>query len=315
MNIYLGILRINFCVQKGDSIVEVVYKEDEVILQDLKDFEPRHIFECGQCFRWNLEGDETYTGVAFGRILNVKKDGDLIIFDNTNEDDFNNIWTEYFDLNTDYSKIKNDLAKEDKVMENAIDFGYGIRILKQDPWETLISFIISARNAIPRIKKSVELLSQNFGDHLGEYRGKDYYSFPNARVISRLDEDQLKTCGVGYRAKYILNTAQKVVRENIDLDKLKDLNSRDCHEFMLGFSGVGPKVANCILFFAMGKVDSYPVDIWVKRVTEHFYFGGDTPNKEIEEFGRQKFGQYAGYAQQYLFYYARELGIGNSFKE
>lgn len=290
--------------------MEIITKDNKVVVKDLKDFEPKHTFECGQCFRWNLQEDGSYTGVAFGKILNVSKDGDSVTFNNTNIEDFNNIWIPYFDLDNDYGKIKEDLSKEDEVMKSAIDFGYGIRILQQEPWETLISFIISANNSILRIKKSVEALSKNFGEYLGQHRGRDYYSFPSAEVISKLTDEEIKSCGVGYRSKYILNTAKAVVDENISLEQLKGLNSEDCFNAMLKFSGVGPKVANCILVFAMGKVESCPVDVWVKRVMEYFYFHEDTPNKKIEQFARRKFGKYAGYAQQYLFYYARELGIG-----
>lgn len=290
--------------------MEILHKDNKVILKNMRDFEPKHIFECGQCFRWDLEDDGSYTGVAYGKILNVKKEDDRIIFNNTNIEDFNNIWTSYFDLNNDYGKIKEDLSKDDEIMKDATNFGYGIRILKQEPWETLISFIISANNAIPRIKKSVRLLSENFGEYLGQYDGKDHYSFPSPEAIYNLSEQELAACGVGYRSKYILNTARAVIDENISLEELKELNSEDCFDAMRRFSGVGPKVANCILVFAMGKVEAVPVDVWVKRVMEYFYFHKDTPNKKIEEFARDKFGKYGGYAQQYLFYYARELGIG-----
>lgn len=292
------------------SVLRIVAKDNKVIIKDFKDFEPKHTFECGQCFRWNLEYNGSYTGVAYGKVLNIYKDGDIVTFNNTNIEDFINIWTTYFDFNNDYGRIKYNLSSEDKVMKDAINFGYGIRIIQQEPWETLVSFIISANNNIPRIKKSVELLSKNFGKYLGQYKEKDYYSFPSAKIISQLTDDQIKSCGVGYRSKYILSTAKKIVDENISLDQLKKLSSKDCYNTMIKFSGVGPKVANCILVFAMGKAEFFPVDVWVKRVMEYFYFHKDTPNKKIEQFARKKFGIYSGYAQQYLFYYARELGIG-----
>jgi len=291
-------------------LLEIIYEDNKVIVKGLKDFEPKHIFECGQCFRWDVEHDGSYTGVAFNKILNVKKEEDKIVFNNTNIEDFNNIWISYFDLNNDYEKIKENLSKGDKVMKDATDFGHGIRILRQDPWETVVSFIISANNAIPRIKKSVRLLSENFGEYLGQYKGVDYYSFPSSKSIYDLSDEQLTACGVGYRSKYILSTARTVIDENIYLEKLREFNSEDCFKTLLRFSGVGPKVANCILVFAMGKGEAVPVDVWVKRVMEYFYFHKDTPNKKIEEFAGAKFGEYAGYAQQYLFYYARELGIG-----
>lgn len=132
--------------------MRIVDENNKIIIKGLRDFEPEHIFECGQCFRWNREDDGSYTGVAYDRILNVNKDGDTVILDNTNTEDFNNIWAKYFDLDNDYSKIKRDLISRDEIIRNAINFGHGIRILQQEPWEILISFIISANNAIPRIK-------------------------------------------------------------------------------------------------------------------------------------------------------------------
>lgn len=290
--------------------MKITYQTNKVIVKKLEHFKPKHVFECGQCFRWDLQEDGTYTGVAFAKVLNVKQEGNTLIFNNTNIEDFNNIWMNYFDLKTNYGEIKEYLNEKDDIIREAISFGQGIRILKQDPWETLISFIISANNGIPRIKKSIELMSKNFGQYIGEYKGKDYYSFPSPEEIYNLSEEQLKECKVGYRSKYILNTAEKIVDENISLEEIKKLNSEDCFKELQKFTGIGPKVANCILMFAMEKVEAVPVDVWVKRIMEYFYFHKETPNKKIEEFTREKYGKYAGYAQQYLFYYARELGIG-----
>ncbi|ABW19982.1 DNA-3-methyladenine glycosylase family protein [Alkaliphilus oremlandii] len=290
--------------------MEIVERDQEILVKNLQDFDPKHIFECGQCFRWDKEQDGSYTGVAFGKVLNVKKEEDNVIFKHSNKEEFHKIWIPYFDLDKDYGKIKAALIKEDEIMKSAADLGNGIRILQQDSWETLISFIISSNNNIPRIKKAVNLISERFGLYLGEYDGKKQYSFPEPEVVCALSNEELTSCGVGYRAKYIIDTAKAVVEKNILLDELKKLDSSDCFEALLQFNGVGPKVANCILFFAMGKVDAFPVDVWVKRVMEHFYFKKDTPNKEIERFAKEKFGEYAGYGQQYLFYYAREAGIG-----
>ena len=223
------------------KILEIIDKGNKIIIKGLKDFEPKHIFECGQCFRWNLEYDGSYTGVAYDRVLNVRKDNDIVIFNNIDIEDFNNIWVEYFDLNNDYGKVKSALMKKDEPIKAAINFGYGIRILRQEPWETLISFIISANNAIPRIKKSIELLSKNFGKYLGQYNGNDYYSFPSPKVISKLSDEQIKHCGVGYRSDYILETAKKIVNENIFLEQFKKLSSEDCYNAVLKFKEWGQR--------------------------------------------------------------------------
>ena len=290
--------------------LDIIYNHNEVIVKNMEDFEPQHIFECGQSFRWNREIDGSYTGIAYKKILNVKKIDRDIIFKNTNKKEFNEIWMEYFDLNTDYKIIKKEISKDDPIMKKAIDFGNGIRILKQEPWETIASFIISANNNIPRIKKTVEILSENYGDYLGQYNDIDRYAFPDVKTIAGLTPEELKSSGIGYRASYIIKTAQMIVDEPIDLCKLQKLDIKKCEKSLLQYHGVGPKVAHCILFFCIGQMEAFPVDTWVKRVMEYFYFKEETKPKVIQEFATKKYGKYAGYAQQYLFYYARELNIG-----
>lgn len=282
---------------------------NKVIIKNLEHFEPKHVFECGQCFRWEIEEDGSYTGVAYGKILNVRKDGEDIVFSNTSLEDFEEIWIDYFDLNRDYGEIKNKLSK-DPILKEAIGFGHGIRILKQDEWEMLISFIISANNRIPMIKKAIGLLSESYGEYIGEYNGRKYYSFPTAESLKDKSIEEIEGCKVGFRAKYILNSANMVCNKEIDIYGLKDLSTEASRNELMKFAGVGPKVSDCIMLFSMNKYDAFPIDVWVKRVMEYFYLKEDTSLKKIQEYGRDKFGEYAGYAQQYLFYYARELGIG-----
>lgn len=284
-------------------------EEDKVILKGMEHFEPKHIFECGQCFRWDSEADGSYTGVAFGRILNVKKDNEDIIFSNTNLKDFKEIWEDYFDLKTDYGEIKNKLSS-DPILKEAIKFGNGIRILNQDEWEILISFIMSARNSIPMIKKSLNMLSERYGKYIGEYNGRKYYSFPEADVLDKLSLEEVQDCKASFRAKYIISAATIVSSGETDIYRFKNLSTEDARKELMRFTGVGPKVSDCIMLFSMKKHDAFPIDVWVKRVMEYFYLKKDTSLKIIQEYGQDKFGEYAGYAQQYLFYYARELGIG-----
>lgn len=288
-------------------------EKDSIIVEGIKDFEPTHIFECGQCFRWNKEEDGSFTGVAHGRILNVKKEGDKVIFSNTNLKDFNSIWYDYFDLGRDYGEIKAVLSK-DPILNEAVKFGSGIRILNQDTFEVLISFITSANNQIPRIKRSIEMMSEKYGSFIGEYKGRKYYSFPEARTISRLREEELESCKVGFRAKYITNAARIVADKQMNIYNLANVSTEDARKNLMLFSGVGPKVSDCIMLFSLKKYDSFPIDVWVKRVMEHFYLKKDTELKDIQTYAQDKFGEYAGFAQQYLFYYARELGIGKQKK-
>lgn len=281
---------------------------------NIKDFEPKHIFECGQAFRWRKEDDDSYTAMHMGKIVNVKKKNENIIFSNTNEKDFQNIWQDYFDLQTDYSEIKSELSK-DPILEEAIKFGEGIRILNQEPYETTISFIISANNQIPRIKKSIELISENYGEFIGEYKGTKYYSFPQPEILANVDESELEEkCKVGYRGKYIVNTSKMIYNKEVNLDKLYNMPTKDAKEILMTLPGVGPKVSDCILLFSLNKNDAFPVDVWVKRVMEHFYLKEDTSLKNISKYAEDKFGNLGGYAQQYLFYYAREQGIGRKKK-
>lgn len=286
----------------------IIEKDNKIIIENVSDFEPKHIFECGQCFRWNEEDDGSYTGVAHEKVINVKKEENNIILSNTNREDFNNIWYEYFDLDRDYKAIKEELSR-DEVLKKSTDFGYGIRILNQDPWEILISFIISANNRIPRIKAAIELLSEKYGEYIEEYNGKKYYSFPKPEDITEKSVEDIKNCKTGFRARYIVNAADIVASGQMDIYAIKNLTTEDARKELMLFSGVGPKVSDCIMLFSMDKYDAFPIDVWVKRVMEYFYLDEDTKLKDIQKYAQNKFGKYAGFAQQYLFYYARELNI------
>lgn len=289
--------------------LKIIEVDNKVIIENVKDFEPKHIFDCGQCFRWNLEKDGSYTGIAFNRVINVKKEGNKIILSNTNIEDYNNIWYDYFDLGRDYGLIKNELSK-DEVLKEAIKFGNGIRILKQDIWETLISFIISTNNRIPMIKRAIENLSESYGEYLGEFNGKKMYSFPKPNVLANLNEEDIRLCKTGFRAKYILSAAKKISNDKDYFNRIKKLDTTGLREELKTFKGIGPKVADCIMLFSFSKYDSFPIDVWVKRIMEYFYLDKEFGLKKIQDFGQQKFKDLAGFAQQYLFYYARELGIG-----
>ena len=291
--------------------MNIIEKENQIILEGIsKDFEPQHVFDCGQCFRWLREEDGSYTGVVQGRVINVKKENDLIILDNTNKEEFENIWFNYFDLGRDYSKIKNELKVMDEYLEKATEFGQGIRILQQDGWEMLISFIISANNRIPMIQRAINNLSERYGKFIGEYKGKKYYAFPTAEELSKVSVEDIRACQTGFRDKYIKSVVDYVSENKEDVLSYRKLNTDECIKELVKFNGVGPKVADCIALFGMQKYDTFPVDVWVKRVMEEFYVEDNLSLPKIRKFALEKFGDLAGFAQQYLFYYARELGIG-----
>lgn len=284
----------------------IIEENNRLIIKDMLDFDPKHIFECGQAFRWKVEEDRSYTSIAYGKVVNVRKYGGDIIFSNTNIEDFNNIWYYYFDLARDYGAIKDELSK-DPILKEAISFGDGLRILNQEPFETIISFIISANNQIPRIKKSIDLIAKTYGEKIYD----EYYSFPRAEVLSKADPKNLREiCRVGFRDIRIVETSKMIVNGDIDLNRINDLNREDSKKLLMELPGVGPKVSDCILLFAFDKCDAFPVDVWVKRVMEYLYIKKESNVKEIGAYGDELFGKLAGYAQQYLFYYAREKGIG-----
>lgn len=290
--------------------MKIYEKDNKVILEGVSDFDPKHIFECGQCFRWKDQGDGSYTGVAKGRVINVSREGDTIYLKNTNLEDFNNIWKDYFDLDTDYSKIKNELRNMDEYLEKATEFGWGIRLLRQDPWEMIISFIISSNNRIPMIQKAIKNLSREYGAYIGSYEGEDYYDFPTPQQLSKASIAEIRACSTGFRDKYIKSTTEEVIKNNDDVYSYRNLSTEDCIKELLKFNGIGPKVGDCIALFGMQKYDTFPVDVWVKRVMQEFYVEDDMSLPKIRKYAIDKFGNLSGFAQQYLFYYARELGIG-----
>lgn len=277
-----------------------------IVIEGARDFEPKHVFECGQSFRWDRENDGSYTGIAMGKVANVKREGADIFIRNTDIDEFNEIWYGYFDLDRDYEKIKSELSSDDDMLKKATKFGDGIRILNQDEWETLISFIISANNRIPMIKRSVSRICERWGKPLS-YNDRTYYTFPEIEKLAGAGIDELEQCGVGFRAKYIKETALMVQNGDVNLYELKNAGYDKARAELIKLAGVGPKVADCVLLFSMDYSEAFPVDVWVKRIMQQFYLAPDVSLAKIEKYGQSKFGKLAGFAQQYLFYYIREL--------
>lgn len=286
--------------------MKIEENDEDIIIKGIKNFNPVHTFECGQCFRWNKTDEDTYIGVAKGMVLELAlRNNDLYIY-NISLKEFYEEWQEYFDLSRDYGKIQ-EILGQDPLLKKAIDFGKGIRILNQDPWESLISFIISANKNIPHIKIIIEYLSKNYGDRL-VYKGKDYYTFPRPKQLSGLSIEEISQSKCGYRAKFIHSAIDKVESGEIDLDYIKSLPSHRAREGLVSLYGVGPKIADCVMLFSMGKYEVFPTDVWIKRLIEFFYLEESTSIKDIRNFANRKWGNLAGFAQQYLFYYGRSHG-------
>jgi len=264
-----------------------------IVINDVSDFNLTKTFECGQCFRWNADENGVYTGIAFGKVIKLtERDKNVSIF--CSENDFENIWQNYFDLSLDYTKIRERLCVDD-FMKAATAFGAGIRILKQDKWEALCSFIISQNNNIPRIKAIIENLCNAFGDKI-IFEDKNYFSFPSPGKLAGLSIKDLVPLRCGYRANYILSAAQSVASGAIDLDALSALPPHEAKAALMKLHGVGAKVADCMLLFGLYMLDSFPRDTWIKQAISKYY---------SSDFDPAVFSPYAGIAQQYIFYYMR----------
>ena len=285
--------------------------EQQYILENVTSFEPKHIFECGQCFRWDEQQDGSYTGIVRNNVINVKKVDNVVKFSSMGADNLKKLIIDYFDLNRDYEEIKNILSKVDEHLENSIKYGNGIRILNQDLWETIISFIISANNNIPRIKGIINRLSKIYGNKI-EWNGKEYYTFPTAEKLSKATIDNLREIGLGFRDIRVYETTKKIIEKQVDLEELhKEIDTNKVRDKLLTLSGVGPKVADCILLFStLKRFDVFPIDVWVRRVMNDLYIKNEDETKvnkkEIEKLAREKYGNLEGIAQQYLFYWKRD---------
>ncbi|MEG0571243.1 MAG: DNA glycosylase [Oscillospiraceae bacterium] len=251
--------------------------------------------DCGQCFRWwrvpsPVLNENIMTGVVANKLQTISQTGDQLVFFNTTSDEFYSVWQNYFDFSTNYDAIKLVLCK-DETINKACEYAGGIRLLRQDPWETLASFIISQNNNIPRIKSSIKKLCATFGEQISD----DVFTFPTAQKIAHADKSMLSSLSLGYRDDYLLDCSTKIASGQIELEKIFDMDLALARETLRKIKGVGPKVAECALLFGFYKMSAFPVDTWMKKALSYFYSDG------FPEFA----SQYAGIAQQYIFHYIR----------
>ncbi len=276
--------------QKGQKYTMT---DNDIIIKDTKDFDIRQILDCGQIFRYSKAAENAYEVRSLDKRCFVEQNGDVVI-----KNDDREYWQRFFDLDTDYGKIKR--ALEDKpLMREAIAAGEGIRILNQDPFEMLISFIVSANNHIPRIKGILNRLCDGLGKDMGDYR-----AFPTAQAMAAKDAEYYASLGAGYRAPYLSETA-RAVADGFDLSKPLSMSGDDANKYLCTLKGVGPKVADCILLFAYRKSDVFPVDTWIRKVYADLT-GKSAPDKTIRKYLVSTYGSLSGYAQQYLFFNKRE---------
>lgn len=272
--------------------MEILESKKELKLKNFENIDLVQTFECGQCFRWQKNSENSYTGIFKGKKLELSQLTPNTIILSTDMSDFKKIWYKYFDLETDYKKIGENTTTLHPILKKAYIECSGIRILRQEPWETLCSFIISQNNNIPRIKKIIKSLCDLFGDKIENSKEK---SFPSSEVISKLNLEDLEPIRSGFRAKYILDAARKVSSKIVDFNKIENLDYIDAKNELMKIKGVGPKVADCVLLYGFHRLEAFPEDVWIKRVMNKF-FKNESP---------KIFGEYAGIAQQYLYHYSR----------
>ena len=268
------------------------------------DFDPDKIADSGQCFRWNKTGDRSYRIIAGESCLNITflKESQYEL--DCTERDFDGFWRDYFDLGEDYQNVRGRIdPNQDPFLWQAMEHEKGIRILRQDPWEMLITFIISQNKNIPAIRRSVEMLAESCGRKLPDSKGRDYYGFPGPAAVAALSEKELISCKLGYRCKYIHAAAEAVLSGKIDLDMLKKADEKTTISALTGLYGVGVKVANCVSLFGLHHIDAFPIDVWMKRILEEQYPGG---------YPFDRYSPYNGIYQQYMFAWYRHREPGNS---
>ncbi|MFR3950507.1 MAG: DNA-3-methyladenine glycosylase family protein [Coprococcus eutactus] len=286
--------------------MKVSCENNIVTVDGVNDFTLSQILECGQCFHFDKLDEEVYEVVAFGRAVKMEQTDKVLRIYGSSMEDYEGIWKLYLDMDNDYGLIKQSVIKADGALKTAVDEKSGIHILNQDFFETLISFIVSQNKSIPQIKQCVKNISHRFGDEVIGYNGEAFYVFPDVQRLHDATEEELRECKVGFRAPYIKNATEAVYSGVVTKEKLDELDIAQARELLMTIKGVGEKVANCVLLFGLGRREAFPVDVWMKRIMEQMYFDGkDTKKQDIEAFAVNKFGDLGGYAQQYLFDYAR----------
>ncbi|MCM1364442.1 MAG: DNA-3-methyladenine glycosylase 2 family protein [Faecalibacterium sp.] len=270
----------------------MIYNENgkDIILKETECLNIGLTVDCGQSFRWTVNKDSSFHGIVNGKAVDIIQSENEIIFKDTDKESFEKIWIPYFDLNRDYKSICKSF--DDAYLKTACSEYYGIRILKQDPWEAICSFIISQNNNIPRIKGIISRLCETFGEQINE----NDYSFPSYETIAKLNEDDLSPLRAGFRNKYIIDAARKLASGEVSIEEIEKMPIEQARQELMKIKGIGAKVAECSLLYGFGRVEAFPIDVWVKRIMKELYPNGlPLCTKGVE-----------GIAQQYLFHWRRQ---------
>ena len=272
------------------------------MLKIKNNFDLKATITCGQIFRFIEESDNSFTIIIKDRVINLKEDSDYIIIESNDEENLKEVIFDYFDLNRDYKKIETDILRYDKKLNDALKFSRGLKMIHQDPFETLIAYIISQNNRVPSIANSLNLLSLNYGKKV-MFKDKEYYLFPNFEDLKKLEIIDFRNCKVGFRDKYLYEIIKSIEDNKLNLNDIYNMNSIDALNYLISFKGIGNKVASCILLFAYQKFDVYPIDTWVKKfMKEDYNIEGES---NIKKFTNETYKEYSGLAIQYMFNYKR----------
>ena len=264
------------------------------------DFDLEKIADSGQCFRWRKLADSAYDIVAFGKSLRIERATDAGVFTlSCQQDEYDSLWRQYFDLETDYRAIRESIAGKHPFADAAADFGQGIRIIRQEPWETLVTFIISQRRSIPSIKTAVEKLSSTAGTEGHSASGEIYHTFPTAEQMARMTDSEWAGCRLGYREKYLRSVAGLFAEGTSRIDSMHHMTDEELLRDLKSLYGVGEKIAKCVMLFGFHRLDAFPVDVWIKRILEGIYHGG---------YEASLFHPYNGIVQQYFYYWCLKNG-------
>lgn len=261
-----------------------------VEITDCPDFDLKTSFLCGQCFRWEEEEDGAFFGMVHSHSLRIRREEEKLILEGASSEDFLTLWRDYFDLTFDYSAARRSFCEENPLLNEAAEYASGLRILRQEPWEALCSFILSQNNNIPRIRGIISRLCEAFGE-----KKEGGFSFPSAERLASLSAEELSPLRCGFRAKYVIDAARKIASGEVSLEALRTLPLEEAQAELMRIDGVGSKVASCTLLYGLHRLDAFPVDVWMRRAMQNLF-----PGKQPSDFG-----PYAGLAQQYIFHYSR----------
>ncbi len=268
----------------------------------INNFDLDSTMTCGQAFRYFKLEEGSYDIILKDRVINVKKEDNYLLIDSNNYDNLENIVIDYFDLNTNYETIGKYLIEKDCLLKDSVEFSKGLNMLRQEPFEMVVSYIISANNSVRNITNSLNDISKRFGKKV-IFNEKEYYLFPTFKDLKDVTKEEFRNCKVGFRDSYLVELMYKLNNGLFDLDSIFSMDTNTALEYLKSLKGIGTKVASCILLFAYYKFDVFPIDTWVKKIVKDLYNVEGEEN--IKNFAKEKYGMYCGIALQYMFNYSR----------